>query len=444
MHTYTTALSPAQDGPLDTAIALLVKHRHEDYYAYEHEGTWHLGLGSHASLVVSPDGKTATKVGPDAQQVSSHVTESLNDVARAFAAEYSALGKIFGHVGFNYSAIVSGQPFNPSRWPILSLLVPRVHVSISSDRVTVTSGLDDDARAIDNFINSSILAGTTPPVSNAFIHVDVQTDEDNYASRVSRAIAEIRDGKYSKVIPSRIVNLSERVDMLATLYHGRRANTPARSFTLRHTGIEATGFSPEVLLSIKGQNVFTDAVAGTKLAERSEAESAYKSLLGDPKEMMEHMIAIQSSVKLLSQICSRESIAIRDFASPMPRGNVCHLFSLVTGTLARAKDGWDALPGLGASITVPALPGQEHTKAINAFEPYPRDMYFGAVIMIDPAENFFEATLVLRTVFQDHERQWLQAGAGVTTLSTPEREFTETCEKLGSIYPHLVAATTAR
>lgn len=80
-------------------------------------------------------------------------------------------------------------------------------------------------------------------------------------------------------------------------------------------------------------------------------------------------------------------------------------------------------------------------EAIEDFEPYPRDMYCGAVLLLDPATEIFEASLVLRTVFQDQQRRWLQAGAGVTSLSSPEREFTETCEKLSSIFPYVVAET---
>ena len=35
---------------------------------------------------------------------------------------------------------------------------------------------------------------------------------------------------------------------------------------------------------------------------------------------------------------------------------------------------------------------------------------------------------------------WLRAGAGVIGQSNPDREFEETCEKLGSIAPYLVPA----
>jgi salicylate synthetase len=34
----------------------------------------------------------------------------------------------------------------------------------------------------------------------------------------------------------------------------------------------------------------------------------------------------------------------------------------------------------------------------------------------------------------------LRAGAGIVAQSQPEREFEETCEKLGSVAPYLVCA----
>lgn len=45
---------------------------------------------------------------------------------------------------------------------------------------------------------------------------------------------------------------------------------------------------------------------------------------------------------------------------------------------------------------------------------------------------------VLRSVFQDSQRCWIQAGAGIIAQSTPERELTETREKLASIAPYLM------
>jgi salicylate synthetase len=36
-------------------------------------------------------------------------------------------------------------------------------------------------------------------------------------------------------------------------------------------------------------------------------------------------------------------------------------------------------------------------------------------------------------------RTWLRAGAGIIAASDPDREFEETCEKLTTLAPYLVA-----
>ncbi|KAJ5197425.1 salicylate synthetase [Penicillium cf. viridicatum] len=168
-------------------------------------------------------------------------------------------------------------------------------------------------------------------------------------------------------------------------------------------------------------------------------EPTRHKLLDNAKEVNEHIIAIRGSMRRLSLVCPADTIVVKDFMTVMPRGNLQHLFSHVCGRLTPGKDGWDALPGLMANITVPGLPGQRSIEAIHSFEPQPRDLYCDVALILDHGAGLFDATLVLRTVFQDQNRQWLQAGAGITAYSTPEREFTETCEKLGSVVPHMVS-----
>jgi salicylate synthetase len=59
--------------------------------------------------------------------------------------------------------------------------------------------------------------------------------------------------------------------------------------------------------------------------------------------------------------------------------------------------------------------------------------------MVSPT-GALEAALVLRAVYQTDAGAWLRAGAGVVAQSRPEREFEETCEKLGSVAPYVVRA----
>jgi anthranilate/para-aminobenzoate synthase component I len=78
-------------------------------------------------------------------------------------------------------------------------------------------------------------------------------------------------------------------------------------------------------------------------------------------------------------------------------------------------------------------------QAIHAYESGPRGLYSGSVLSVD-SRGTLDAALVLRTVFQQSNHTWLQAGAGIVAGSTPDREFEETCEKLRSVARFLVPA----
>ncbi|KAL3471099.1 ADC synthase [Aspergillus californicus] len=434
---------PGAESPLETAVALVDHYSKDNYYVYERGDRWYLGLGAHASLVIDPNGQIATNIDKKGRKESTVLTDLPTRQARQFVSEYSSHGKIFGQVGFNYSARCSNQAYEPSQWPILSLMVPRVQVTIDQTEIIVTGYAEEDARKVSDHIKSILdtssmddMSLPSPPPDA----IDLTVDADEYKTRVSNAISDIAKGRYTKAIPSRKIPLNFRVNMPATLLHGRRANTPARTFSLNHMGVQATGFSPEVLLCVEGENAYTEALAGTQLSKSPEASlnPLGNKLHNDAKEVMEHVIAIKGSIRRLSKVCLPDSITIKDFMKVMPRGSVQHLFSHVCGRLRPDSDGWDALPGLIANITVPGIPEQGNLEAMRCFEPEPRDLYCGAVLMLDECSKLFDATLVLRTVFQDTCRQWLQAGAGVTIHSKPEREFAETCEKLGSVAPFVV------
>lgn len=419
--------------PLAVTVGLLMSYKTSDYYAYEVDDTWQVGIHRYASLMIDSQGKHAHKQLANGHRLSVSIkNQPLNDIAKAFCMEYSLHGKIFGQVAFNFSAHVAGQSYIPGSWPLLNLMVPCLHVAICSRHITVHGSHEDLIGHVLDAIHSQ-LYGKLDLTGVRFLSVAVEHDMDGFQRRVGKAIADIQAAKYTTAIPSRVVNVPSRVDMLATLYHGRLENTPRRAFTFKHGEFTATGFSPELVLSFNaGGTVFTEALAGTQsCGNKAEATS----LQDNPKEVMEHLIAVRGAMRRLRHICKEGTIVISEFMSTVTRGSVRHLCSRVSGSALPGKSGWDSIR---SNITVPALPQGRNAEAIEAFEPAPRELYGGSVVMIDGAASF-EAALVLRTVFQDQTRQWLQAGAGVTALSDPAREFTETCEKLASIAPYLVA-----
>ena len=147
---------------------------------------------------------------------------------------------------------------------MLSLMVPRTEVVFYPDRITLT-GVDKRGT-----VELSALVDDTTCIEPSPGHpIDTNTRASEYVEQVEAALADIRAEKYTKVIPSRAVSLPWRVDMPGTLLCGRQHNNPARSFCLRHGNNQATGFSPELVMSLRDGKVTTEPLAGTRSQEEA-------------------------------------------------------------------------------------------------------------------------------------------------------------------------------
>lgn len=440
MATYQTSstfkLDPGQFQLVDLAVKVLKNFEQRDYCAYERYGLWHIGLGSRASLSVDAAGSTATIVTSDKTSSTTSFTGPISDVARDFVRDHGRVdGKTFGYASFNYAAHCRGQQFKVGTWPLLALFVPAVEICIGAEQVVIKGDDVLEIQALGEVLRRPVTAAKPGQTLN----VDVGQNAEEYVARVANALSEIAVGQYQKVIPSRAVSVSEKIDILGTLQQGRPFNNPARSFAISHEGHRAAGFSPELVMLADHGRLTTEPLAGTRSREGDEAEieRLKQELLADPKEVVEHVISVREAVDELERVCEHDSIVVEDFMSVRPRGPVQHLGSRVAGNLAAGKDAWDAFNVLFPSITASGIPKNSALEAIQRLEVQPRELYSGAVLLVDGPE-FLEAALVLRTVFQDSSRQWLQAGAGVVSMSNPQRELTETREKLASIAPFVV------
>jgi salicylate synthetase len=265
--------------------------------------------------------------------------------------------------------------------------------------------------------------------------------DPGYLGRVGQAIARIRAGVLAKVILSRCVEVPFAVNMPATYAAGRRANTPARSFLLDLGGWQAAGFSPETVLEAAAGLAATQPLAGTRARTgQIHADGVLRAeLLADPKEVFEHATSVKHAFDELAGIGELGSTRVSEFLVVKDRGSVQHLGSRVETTLTATHTSWSALAAVFPAITASGIPKAAAYQAISDFEPEPRGLYGGAVLLADSTGGL-DAALVLRAVYQRAGRAWLRAGAGVVAASTPVREHEETCEKFNSVGPYVVPA----
>jgi salicylate synthetase len=398
----------------------------DDHVVYERPGAWTFAGGVLGEVVL--DGDTAHTRWPGQPATSRRWTGRPADALRdTFASAPLPTWTAYGWIAFE-----SAAPLPSGR--LAHLIVPRAEVRIEQGTATI-AGIDEtDVEQI-----AKLLARHEAPAVGTPSPVDVRVDGDRYRARVASAVAEIRAGRYQKVIVSRRLDITHPVDVISTFVRGREANTPARSFLLDLGGFQATGFSPEVLVSVDAAGrVMTQPLAGTRafgLGTDADARTRH-DLETDPKEIYEHAVSVRTSQDELYRVCEPGSVQVTGFMTVKERGSVQHLGSSVSGILAPGRTAWDALDALFPGVTASGIPKPDAIEAITRLEER-RGLYSGAVVTVSH-DGSLDSALVLRALYAEDGRAWLRAGAGIVSASTPDREYEETCEKLSSIAPYVV------
>lgn len=347
--------------------------------------------------------------------------------------------RAYGYVAFEAARLDPVAAAHlPDGGPLLHLVVPETEVTITGAGVRV-----DSVSAVAIAQVRDLICDSAPlPAYTATPFALGEEGRTAYMEGVAAVVDAIRNRRLQKVILSRKVPLPFAVDLVGTYTLGSEWNTPARSFLVDLDGRRAAGFSPETVLEVRADGwVRTQPLAGTRPCGRGaeEDERLRQELLWDPKEGYEHAISVKLAYEEMLAVCTPESVGVGDFMTVKRRGPVQHLSSEVTGQLAAGRDRWDALDALFPAVTASGIPKRDAYAYIAAHESGPRGMYAGAVCALD-SDGSLDAALVLRAVFEENGRAWLQAGAGIVASSDPAAEYCETHHKLQSVARVLVRA----
>ncbi|MGB3896324.1 MAG: salicylate synthase, partial [Mycolicibacter sinensis] len=344
--------------------------------------------------------------------------------------------QVFGWVAFEFGNYRFGLQDRLAPGTALARVFwPRTRIVVTAARVEMFGAGDREAAVLEQLLADGV------PVLADPSRIAVDADGAGYRGRVATAVGEICAGAYRKVILSRCVDVPFTLDFPSTYRLGRRHNTPARSFLLRLGGIRALGYSPELVAEVRDDGVVvTEPLAGTRARSGDPAVDGpvRAELESDAKEIVEHAISVRTSMQEIAEVAEPGSAAVTDFMTVRERGSVQHLGSTVSGRLDPARNRMDALVALFPAVTASGIPKAPGIEAILRLDECPRSLYSGAVVMFS-SDGGLDAALTLRAAYEQDGRTWLRAGAGVIDASRPEREFEETCEKLATRAPYLIA-----
>jgi salicylate synthetase len=428
---------PAEISPADVAgelAAALFEPTGEEYLLYECDGQWVVAAGVQAMVELDSDELRVIRDGvTQRQRWSGRPGPVLGEAVDRLLLETD---QAFGWIAFEFGVYRYGlQPRLAPRTPLARIFWPLTRIVVTQGEIQLSGAGLQHREAVFRLLRQGLRDVRQPAP------VDVAADPSDYRDRVAVAVREIVAGAYHKVILSRSLEVPFALDFPATYRLGRRHNTPVRSFLLRLGGIRALGFSPELVAAVRRDGeVITEPLAGTRALGRGCARDrqARDELESDPKEIVEHAISVRTSLQEIAEIAEPGTAAVIDFMTVRERGSVQHLGSTISARLDQQSDRMDALEALFPAVTASGIPKAAGIEAILRLDEGPRGLYSGAVVMFS-AGGALDAALALRAAYEVDGRTWLRAGAGIIEASEPAREFEETCEKLSTLAPYLVA-----
>jgi salicylate synthase len=423
-----------EDDPLESIFRLTSLAKYDDYFVYENAGVWSFAGGVLAELWLDGDG--AHLRAPEIERDVAWTGDPFSQVQLLLAELPCPRWCAYGWTAFELTYARAGGPGGrPGGERLLHLVVPRTEVRITGGGARIRS-VDEVELAV---VEEALLDCSVSHRPGSYAPVDVRGHgAREYESSVERAVRDIKDKVLDKVVLSRTVPVATELDFVETFIAGRRANNPARSFLMSLDGLDALGFSPEVVVRVENGVVMSQPLAGTRALTADPAENLRlrKELLADPKEVFEHAVSVKAVYDELEQVCDADSLSVGEFMNVRERGSVQHLASRISGRLATGRGAWDAFDAVFPAVTASGVPKEAALAHIREHEPR-RGLYGGAVITFDH-EGTLDAALVLRAIYRQHGLTWLRAGGGIVAQSVPSRELEETSEKLGSVARFLV------
>ncbi|EGT3655449.1 salicylate synthase [Clostridioides difficile CD149] len=419
------------------ATFLATKNKiHNDFIIYENNFDIYLGLGVLTKIDVKKD-KFIINSSESKEVKCNELTKELKNILKGISDEdWNA----YGLIDFDYAKYVYMNKNNLDNKNLIEIIFPQIDINIkNTGDILIKAKNEKDLSVIEKLIYEF------KAVKNEYEMTDVSDDiinfgKDKYKEIVSQAVNDINNGEYEKVILSRKIPLNKRVDMYQSYLYGRQKNTPARSYYIKVDGREIIGFSPETVVEVdREKNVYTFPLAGTRALCKNleERKRLKKELLTDTKEIAEHAISVKLAFEELENCCEKDSVEIIKFMDVIERGTVQHLASRLKGRLKENLNEWDALTSLFPAVTATGIPKKESIEAISRMEENDRELYSGGVFKLN---NFGEldVALVLRSAFQNNKESWLRVGAGIVSMSNPERELEETKEKISSVLNQII------
>lgn len=254
--------------------------------------------------------------------------------------------------------------------------------------------------------------------------------EEEYMAAVEKAKEYIVAGDIIQVVPSQRWKRPTSVNPFRLYQTLRKVNPSPFMFFYNAGDFQLVGASPELLVEVKGEDLITRPLAGTRPRGKTpeEDERLAEELRSDPKEKAEHIMLVDLGRNDVGRVSKPGSVEVTDLMGIERYSHVMHLKSEVRGKLDKGKTSFDALGSTFPAGTVSGAPKIRAMEIIKELEHEKRGPYAGAFGHIG-FNGDIKVAITIRTMVVKDGFVYVQAGGGVVYDSDPKTEFEETKRK---------------
>ena len=256
------------------------------------------------------------------------------------------------------------------------------------------------------------------------------------------AVAAIRDAVQRREITKAVVARDVIVEADAPIdVHGLLLRLKA-SFgsSYRYSFDGLVGASPELLVEIRGSEIFSHPLAGTtpRTGDPATDDALAADLLASPKNQIEHRVVIDMVHDTLLPHCSY--LDWEPEPTVVKVANVQHLGTRLQGALSNPRlHVLDAAQMLCPTPALGGFPRDEALALIARHEGMDRGRYGGAIGWFDASgDGAFAVTIRCAEFDADRRSARLFAGGGIVADSEPLAELAETQAKFQAMLAAII------
>jgi len=355
-----------------------------------------------------------------------------------------------GHVGFEMARLLERLPASrheDTGLPLLRMALYDCGIVLDwarrqafAVRAPEVANLCDAADRDPDWVTRWEEATATPSVEPSTVGVDAdvvveaEMSRAAYEAMIERAREYIRAGDIYQVNLAQRFRLSGLGEPLSVYRAIRRVNPAPYSALLRWDGGAILSASPELFLSLRGRDVVTRPIKGTRPRGSNPVrnETWRRELIASEKEAAELVMIVDLHRNDIGRVCRLGSVQVRHARQVEEHPTVFHTVAEVVGEL---RAGCTALDLLEASFPAGSISGVPKIRAleiIDELEPAARGAYTGAIGVLGLDGNM-TFNVAIRTLQMGPRAATLSVGGGIVADSEPAAEYAETLAKARGI-----------